>query len=85
MAVCEGIKLFINSKIYGKDKIEIEYQLAELVQIIRTIPEIAEYLPVDFGYTKGSERILLQALVSTIKRIINEIQEGKKRKSPVII
>ena len=77
MAVCEGVKLFMNSKIYGKDKIEIEYQLAELAQIIKTIPEIADYLPSDFGYSKGGEKKFLQQLIGAIKNIIKEIGEGK--------
>ncbi len=81
MAICEGIKLIINSKIFGKEKIEIDYLLAETVQIVSTIPEIKDYLPEDFGYSKGGERKLLQDLVGVIKKIAKEMEQGKIEKN----
>jgi tetratricopeptide (TPR) repeat protein len=79
MAICEGLKLFLNSKIYGQERIEIDYLLAELSQIISTIPEIKEYFPEDFGYSKGNEKKFLQDLVNIIKKIAKEIGEGNDK------
>lgn len=76
MSVCEGVKLFIGSKIYGKDRMEIEYQIAELSDIIKNIPEIKDYLPDNFGYSKGKEKGFLQDLVGSIKKIVKEIESG---------
>lgn len=76
MVFCEGIRLFMGSKIFGKDRLDIEYQLADLATLIKTIPEIKEYLPEDFGYVKGKEKKLVQDLIVAIKKIVKEIESG---------
>ncbi len=79
MAICEAMKLFMKSNIHGKERIEIEILMGEVAQIISTIPEIKEYLPANFGYSKGGEKKFLLDLVGIIKKIAKEIEEGRNK------
>ncbi len=76
ISVCEALKIFLTSKLVGQEKIEVDYLIAEIVQIISTIPELSPYLPKDFKYIKGQERRLLQELVEVVKKIAHEMEEG---------
>ncbi len=81
LSMCEALKLFLNSKLIGQERIEVDYLIAELVQIISTIPEIREYLPEGFKYVKGEEKRLLQDLVKMVKNILKEMEEGEELKA----
>ncbi len=76
--ICEAIKMFLKSKLYGTEKTEIEYLIAEAVQLIKSLPDIQPFLPKGFGYTKGKIKKLYVELVDIVKALVEYAKEGKK-------
>jgi len=74
-SVCEAIKLYLQNKLYGKEKIEIEYLIYEVVQIISQLQVLSPYIPSDFQYTRGQEKKLYKDLVGIIRCISDELNK----------
>lgn len=74
-SVCEALKLYLQSKMFGKDKIEIEYLISEVVQIMSQLHILSPYIPSDFQYTRGQERKLYKDLVGIIRSIAEELNK----------
>lgn len=71
----EGMKLYFNGSFYGTQKIEIEYQFAEIVQMFTTFNEVKEFLPADFGYEKGKEKEVYRQLVAIIQNMAKSVED----------
>ncbi len=74
-SICEALKLYMQNKLFGKDKIEIEYLIVEVVQIICQIQILQSYIPSDFEYTRGQEKKLYNDLVGIIRCVAENLQK----------
>lgn len=77
-SACEGLKIFLRTKLYGTEKIELEYQIAEIIHMIKTHPHLSPYLPSDFAYHKGSEKQLYNSLVEAIQNMAQTLQQERE-------
>jgi tetratricopeptide (TPR) repeat protein len=74
-STCEGLKVFLRSKLFGTEKIEVEYQIAEVIHMIKTHPHLSSYLPEGFAYHKGSEKQLYNSLVAAVQSMAEALQQ----------
>ena len=74
-SICEALKIYSPKKLFGQEKIEIEYFISEVVQIISQLQILVPYLPPDFQYTRGQEKKLYNTLVQIIRSVAQELNK----------
>lgn len=82
-SICEALKLYMQNKLFGKDKIEIEYLIVELVQITCQIHILKPYIPSDFEYKRGQEKKLYNDLVGIIRNVAEDLHKESAEQSQV--
>lgn len=75
VALIEGLKQYLQSKLFGREKSEVDVTLYEAVRAITPMPDVRRLAPGGVPIKKGEERQLLVFL----HRLLKGMLEGRER------